>query len=154
MGWRTNLTLLGGSTVGPGIPVLICRDETNGFLGNEYSTDEIHMEVNIDGRGWTKIPAFGYVEFDCNDWQDSRIWDRQLGVIGFLESVKIRMVEQDDWGNDDTSPSVSLEAWDMDMDQIPDNWKTADGPTRLRWEWKGGEYHLRTFNMNRWRIHE
>ncbi len=156
VGWRTNLTLFGGGTVGPGIPVLICRDETNGFLGNEYSTDEIHMEVNVDGQGWTKIPASGYVEFDCNDWQDSKIWDRQLGVIGFLKSVKIRMVEQDDWGDDDTSPSVSLEAWhmDMDMDQIPDNWKTADGQTRQRWEWAGGEYHMRTFNMNRWRIRE
>ncbi len=156
VGWRTNLTLFGGSTVGPGIPVLICRDETNGFLGNEYSTDEIHMEANVDGQGWTKIPASGYVEFDCNDWQDSKMWDRQLGVIGFLESVKIRMVEQDDWDDDDTSPSVSLEAWDMgmDMDQIPGNRKTADGQTRLQWEWAGGEYYLRKFNMNRWRISE
>ncbi|WP_337286904.1 endonuclease/exonuclease/phosphatase family protein [Candidatus Methylomirabilis sp.] len=154
VGWRTNLTLFGGSTVGPGIPVLICKDETNGFLGNEYSADEIHMEVNVDGQGWTRIPASGYVEFDCNDWKDSKVWDRQLGVIGFLESVKIRMVEQDDWGDDDTSPPVSLEVWNMgmDMDQIPDNWKIADRQTRLQWEWAGGEYYLRKFNMNRWRI--
>lgn len=156
VGWRTNLTLLGGSTVGPGIPVLICRDETNETLGNEYGTDEISMEVNVDGQGWIRSPASGYVEFDCNDWDDSRIWDKHLGVIGFLESVKIRMVEQDDWSDHDTSPPVVLDPWDMDldMDQIPDNWKIADGPTRLRWKWKGGEYHLRTFNMNRWRIHE
>lgn len=152
--WRTNLTLFGGSIVGPGIPVLICKDETNGTLGNEYSTDEIHMEVNVDGQGWTRIPASGYVEFDCNDWEDAKIWGEQLGVIGFLDSVKIRMVEEDDSSDDDTSPSVSLEAWDMnmDMDQISDNLKTADRKTKLRWEWEGGEYHLRTFNMSRWRI--
>ena len=34
VGWRTNLTLFGGSQVGPGIPALVCVDETNGLAGS------------------------------------------------------------------------------------------------------------------------
>ena len=64
------------------------------------------------------------------------------------------MVEIDDSSNNDISTTVTLKAWDMtaNMDQIPDNWKTADKKSKLWWKWEGGEYQLRTFNMNRWRI--
>jgi hypothetical protein len=150
-GWRTNLTLFGGTKVGPGVPTLVCVDETNGTGGNEWGEDEISFKVNVDGQGWMSVPL-GYANFDCNDTEDRKVWDGYLGVIGFLDDIKLKLTEVDDSSGDNDSPTVTLHAWPrgQDNDQIPDNWKTADNKTKIWWKFEGGEYQFRRFNMNRW----
>ena len=131
-GWQTNLSLLGGVAVGAVPTELVCSDETN----PEWGSDEIALEVNVDGMGWQQR---GSRDFDCNEKDEHWPWDAELGVIRFLESVEMRLVEADD-GDDDVSPVKTLTlAKDIDLVAQPER------RDERMFEWDGGEYHFNFF---------
>lgn len=138
VGWQTDLILLGGSQVGSKPATLVCVDETN----PEWGEDNIDLQVNIDGAGWQ---TRGNASFDCDHVAHPRNWNSKLGVIRFLESVPIRLVELDT-GPDDESPTASPDNWSMEIDM-----STGSVRQKLWWKWEGGHYKFQ-FNMGKWLV--
>jgi endonuclease/exonuclease/phosphatase family metal-dependent hydrolase len=139
VGWQTNLTLLGGSAVGHAGASLVCNDETN----PEGGVDEIRLEVNIDNTGWQ---TRGTSEFDCNDSWDGRNWDNGLGLIRYLESVQLRLIEVDENADNDVSPVWELGTWNLDTDT-----KKVGAPVAAAqpFYWADGNYTL-NLNIGKW----
>jgi endonuclease/exonuclease/phosphatase family metal-dependent hydrolase len=139
VGWQTNLVLLGGSQVGSLPAKLVCNDETNPEMGE----DEIRLEVNIDNMGWQ---TRGQASFECDDEPDMRNWDSAIGLVRFLDSVQIRLVELDGNSNpDDVGPAAAPQNWSIDSD-------ITKLPTQhqLEYIWDDGDYTF-YFSMGKWR---
>ncbi|MHB8789991.1 MAG: endonuclease/exonuclease/phosphatase family protein [Desulfobulbaceae bacterium] len=121
VGWQTNLMLFGGTNVAPepgptqqrGKPGahLVCDDETN----PEGGWDEITLQVNVDNTGWQ---TRGQSDFDCDNAADPRDWNSRLGLIRYLDSVQVRLIEVDENAEDDKSEIWAYGAWDMDTDAL------------------------------------
>lgn len=137
-GWRTNLTLLGGENVGEHQAYLVCQDETN----PEAGADEIGLQVNVDGTGWQ---TRGTASFDCNATKHPRQWDGPLGLIRYLDSVQIRLMEYDS-GNPDNASNVQFSpVWPTATHEVFPEFRHS-----LPFEWEGGLYNF-DFNTSKWR---
>ncbi|MEN8374748.1 MAG: hypothetical protein ABFS34_04810 [Gemmatimonadota bacterium] len=125
--------------MGPLPAKLVCEDETN----PESGSDDIDLDVNVDGMGWH---TRGHAEFDCNDKEHFRNWNSEIGVIRYLESAQIRPVEGDDVSADDIGPAFTPDAW-------PAATNVATTPSRhvLDYKWDGGHYTFH-FNLGKWLV--
>lgn len=135
VGWQTNLVLVGA--LFPSSTVLVCDDETN----PEWGVDEIRMRARVDGA-WRDA---GFSTFDCDDNAHHRGWGGQLGVIRALDSVGIRVLEEDAFlsGGDDESGVGAVDL--IPMDSVV----RAVEHHRLNWSFSGGDYHL-AFDVGKW----
>ena len=118
VGWESPLMRIHGSKLVPmaGAYVLECRDETNPELGS----DEIELQVDIDGAGWTTILSKSY---ECNSGGLTYPINK---VVRFLNNSKIRIVEGDDISDNDTSKEFYLPGLGTDFDFVAE-WKKKPG---------------------------
>jgi hypothetical protein len=110
---------------------LVCRDETN----PETGSDEIYSRFAIDGTQ-RRVPSAGYMEFDCDEPQDSKTWGPQLGQpsIAFVDSLRVKVLEEDDVSADDDSRWREVEPL-ASGDTARDGW--------LEWHFDDGHYRMR-----------
>ncbi len=134
-GWQTDLVLIGalrsfGAT-------LVCHDETN----PEDGADEIRMRIKVDGT-WRNG---GADDFDCNNNDDPRLWSSRIGVIRALSSVKIRLLEEDDFlaGGDDDAGAGSVDLLPMESAV------TQAKRHHLSWLFGDGDYEFK-FDVGKW----
>ena len=109
---------------------LICADETNPEIGS----DDIYTLFFIDGSSF-RYPAAGYREFDCDNTRHSRDWSQVVGrkTIVFVDSVKIRVLEEDDTSADD-------DGRDRAIPTLSPLESKQEG--KLRWLFSDGDYEF------------
>jgi endonuclease/exonuclease/phosphatase family metal-dependent hydrolase len=142
VGWQTPLTRMHGDDLNmPGSQVmrLVCKDETNGTLGNEYGEDEIRLRVNVDSTGWKQI--FG-ADYECNN---ENMIKNVSGVFRFLDNIQVQIIEVDDSSPDDHSKSVPVDALVVDF-FAPGSFPRVL-PLTIEYEFEGGEYAF-YFNLS------
>jgi hypothetical protein len=146
-GWETNLTRLHGDSLalaGARELRLTCLDETNGFLGNEMGSDEIHLLINVDHTGWREV---FYADYDCNNVAMAKSVESALGVIRFLQQVEVKLVEEDGSINPDDPGPVAV-ITPLDVQTFPPSERldpTQDirvQTNHLQWDFEGGSYRL------------
>ncbi|MDH3469583.1 MAG: hypothetical protein OES26_27475, partial [Gammaproteobacteria bacterium] len=138
--WQTDLTLIGGHAVGPIGAKLKCNDETN----PESGEDDISMRFKIDGMSWHER---GYAEFDCDDTSHQRPWNAKLGLIRFLNNVKLRPIEEDSTSGDDLAKPGTVDTIDLETDMF------LNSLVIHRWHnfvFSGGDYTF-YYNVHKWR---
>lgn len=113
VGWQTPLTRMHGDDInvaGADVMRLVCLDETNGALGNEYGDDEIHLMVKEDGQGWKQV--FG-ADYNCNN---ESVIKNVGGVFRFLDNIQIKIIEGDGFLNpDDNGVTVTVDGLPVDF---------------------------------------
>jgi hypothetical protein len=153
VGWESNLTRLGGVSIGvPGARSanLVCDDETDGVLGSEAGKDEISLLVRVDMTPFREIV---YHEFDCNQGPVPLFIDGELGTIRFLDEVVFTLYERDDGtiiNPDDESQwniQKPLPAGPFLAPGQPDT-GILRSTDFARWDFEGGKYHLE-YNLSR-----
>ena len=112
---------------------LICEDETN----PEFGSDDIYTTITVDGVT-TRAPSSGEIEFDCDEPRDEKSWAPYVGkpTITFVESVGIRVIEEDDTSANDPSrfnlvPALGVNDMMLDGLKNPLVWKFEDGEYRF-----------------------
>lgn len=138
-GWNTNLVLAGGIELGKHATV-ICHDETNGIFGNEWGEDEIRLDVKVDD--FPLYMSKGRHSFNCNSQSDLAHWDDKLGVIKFLDTLHVRLAEEDDLSADDTNTKSFTMEFDVDLTR-------AERSRAVTFEFNDGRYEL-LFNLGKW----
>ena len=110
---------------------VICKDETNGFLGSEAGEDEISLRLQYDGLTKT-TPTSTYISFDCNDTNDEKFQFEQM-VRGF-SGVSARLTEWDDGSpnNDTDVKSTPL----LGVDEL------SRESNNLEFNFEGGKYQV------------
>ncbi len=108
--WETNLTILYGNEMVEAYPnatpmILKCLDETNPELGS----DEIELRIGVDGG--PLVTKF-IKEYECNDGDVSFSVAAQVGVIRFVQEVRVQVVEEDDSSADDLSNTHTINTLD------------------------------------------
>jgi len=94
---RSDVSYLYGNPVAPvsrarALAQLFCRDETNGAFGSEWGSDDVQINVSVNGRTRVHIPNSDYLEFD----DDSRRDLPQVDVVRYTGSAEFEVVELDD----------------------------------------------------------
>lgn len=153
VGWESNLTRLGGVSIGvPGARSanLVCDDETDGVLGSEAGKDEISLLVRVDKTAFREVV---YHEFDCNTGPVPLIIEDKLGTIRFIEEVVFTLYERDTgtiFNPDDESQwiiihPVSVSHFGPSQNlppDAPDILRVLRQVDFARWDFEGGRYHL------------
>ena len=107
--WRTDLSVLYGR--GSGIPnseiTLFCEDETDGFLGNEWGSDDIAVELVADESLTIKISNDQVGDFDDDD---SRTLDPWITSITYVDKIDVTIIELDDTSANDRASATLLGA--------------------------------------------
>jgi hypothetical protein len=96
--WTNNLTIVD-------VRVLICFDETDGFLGSEAGEDEIALVLQYDGIT-RRTPSSGFTDFDCNADKDEDDSFKQL--IRTIGPVSAYIIEDDDSLDDNASAVLTI----------------------------------------------
>ena len=86
----SNAADLRGRALG-GCARLICLDETNGFLGSEAGSDEIQVNVTVNGQNVAHVPHTDALDFD-----DGSLRDLVMPVVAYTQEAKVELVELDD----------------------------------------------------------
>jgi hypothetical protein len=86
---------------------LFCLDETDGFAGSEWGSDDIQVNVTANGVVRVHIPNSDYLEFDDDSLRDLP----QVDVVRYTGSVEVELVELDDLSPADRA-SVSIPRFD------------------------------------------
>jgi endonuclease/exonuclease/phosphatase family metal-dependent hydrolase len=97
----SNGTERGGRAIG-GDARLMCLDETDGFLGSEWGSDDIQINVGVNGQNAAHIPNSDDLEFD-----DDTRRDIVMPTIAYTNDAVFELVELDDFSVDDRA-SVSI----------------------------------------------
>lgn len=87
----SNGTERGGRAIG-GDARLICFDETDGFLGSESGSDDIQINVDVNGVNAAHIPNSDDLEFD-----DDTRRDIVMPTVAYTSEAKFELVELDDF---------------------------------------------------------
>ena len=90
-----------------GLAQLFCVDETDGFAGSEWGSDDIQINVTANGVLRVHIPNSDELEFD----DDSRRDLPQIDQVRYTGSVQVELVELDDFSPVDRA-SVSIPQFD------------------------------------------
>lgn len=80
----------------------MCLDETDGFLGSESGSDDIQINVGVNGQNAAHIPNSDDLEFD-----DDTRRDIVMPTIAYTNDAVFELVELDDLSVDDRA-SVSI----------------------------------------------
>jgi hypothetical protein len=91
----SNGTERGGRAIG-GDARLMCIDETDGFLGSEWGSDDIQINVDVNGQNAAHIPNSDDLEFD-----DDTRRDIVMPTVAYTNEVVFELVELDDLSVDD-----------------------------------------------------
>jgi Endonuclease/Exonuclease/phosphatase family len=148
VGWASNLCRLYGSDITLGAAPkmkLTCKDETDGLAGSEAGDDEIHLQFNVDGKGFKQV--FG-ADYDCNSGGVSKTFGNNKKSVRFLEKVVVRIIEGDGDGNpDDASSTKAVEVLPVDffppsqfVAEPSDEQKARIRKTKSVFKFEGGEY--------------
>jgi endonuclease/exonuclease/phosphatase family metal-dependent hydrolase len=94
---RSDVSYLYGNPMNPlsragATATLFCRDETNGAFGSEWGSDDIQVNVGVNGRTRVHIPNSDDLEFD----DDSKRELPQVDVVRYTGSAEFELVELDD----------------------------------------------------------
>lgn len=96
---------------GSGIPnseiTLFCEDETDGFLGNEWGSDDIAVELVADESLTIKISNDQVGDFDDDD---SRTLDPWITSITYVDKIDVTIIELDDTSANDRASATLLGA--------------------------------------------
>lgn len=109
---RSNVSYLYGNPTAPrsrarAMARLFCVDETNGFAGSEWGSDDIQVNVTANGVLRVHIPNSDYLEFDDDSLRDLA----QIDMVRYTGSVEVELVELDDLSPVDRA-SVSIPQFD------------------------------------------
>jgi hypothetical protein len=109
---RSDVSYLYGNPVNPSsraraMARLFCRDETNGAFGSEWGSDDIQVNVSVNGRTRVHIPNSDDLEFDDDSLRDLP----QVDVVRYTGSAEFELVELDDLSPVDRA-SVSIPQFD------------------------------------------
>jgi hypothetical protein len=91
----SNGTERGGRAIG-GDARLMCIDETDGFLGSESGSDDIQINVDVNGQNAAHIPNSDDLEFD-----DDTRRDIVMPTVAYTNEAVFELVELDDLSVDD-----------------------------------------------------
>lgn len=135
----SNGTERGGRAIG-GDARLMCLDETDGFLGSEAGSDDIQINVNVNGQNAAHIPNSDDLEFD-----DDTRRDIVMPTIAFTTDAKFELVELDDLSPADRA-SVSIPILPAAVDSAVQI-LNRDGPNirgiyEIRFDDDDGRYQL------------
>jgi hypothetical protein len=94
---RSDISYLYGNPANPAshagkLAQLFCRDETNGTFGSEWGSDDIQVNVSVNGRTRVHIPNSDDLEFD----DDARRDLPQVDLVRYTGAVEFELVELDD----------------------------------------------------------
>jgi endonuclease/exonuclease/phosphatase family metal-dependent hydrolase len=109
---RSDVSYLYGNPVNPAsragsMARLFCRDETNGAFGSEWGSDDIQINVNVNGRTRVHVPNSDDLEFDDDSLRDVP----QVDIVRYRTSVEFELVELDDLSAVDRA-SVQIASFD------------------------------------------
>ena len=118
--WQTDLTLVGGSSVGATKAWLKCDDETGlAGLGGEIGSDHIGLFFSFD-NGHVESRGDGY--FNCNGGSSPVDWNNKLGTFPVRLDVGIHLFEFDTPSANDSlgyarlgNPGVDDLSMDLDL---------------------------------------
>jgi hypothetical protein len=86
----SNAADLRGRAIG-GSATLTCLDETDGFLGSEGGSDDIQVNVTVNGQNVAHVPHSDDLDFD-----DESIRDLVMPTVAYTQAAKFELVELDD----------------------------------------------------------
>ncbi|MGO1002206.1 endonuclease/exonuclease/phosphatase family protein [Lysobacter sp. CA196] len=103
--WSSNLSYIYGLQGGrPGRQLsLYCSDETDGFLGSEAGADDIRLRMTTDGSVIKSVARGDIGPFNQGGTKDLEPW---VGVVRYLDSYKLDLIEVDAVGDDDATVTI------------------------------------------------
>jgi hypothetical protein len=102
----------------------------------QSGSDDIFTVFTIDGEA-RRAPGADYKEFDCDDNRPhSQNWVGEVGkrTLGFIDSVKVKVVEDDDTSANDQARTKSVPP-------LPPGVNAATWQA-LTWRFSGGRYRF------------